>query len=101
MMNPLNEIKCKNCGSTDFREENGYRICAFCGSKFLMAADNKPAKDTVLDLQSDVEMLLQKCKENPERAPKIAERILEIDPYNQEAKQILNISNQTNKVGGC
>ena len=85
----MDDFSCKGCGSNEFREENGYRICSYCGRKHIITAENKRILPSSIEMNNDVERLLQKCKTEPERAKKIAERILEIDPYNEEAKKIL------------
>lgn len=90
---------CNNCGSNDLYEENGYYICKYCGTKFLITKDDKPLKESVIDLNNDVERLLQRCKEEPSRAKKCAERVLEIDPNNVEAKRILAINDGNSN--GC
>ncbi len=93
------EIRCKNCGSTELREQNGYQICEYCGAKFLVNEEDKlNKKETVVNLKADVKMLLAKCNEEPERAAQIAKRILEIDQNNPEAIEILRKNNSRN---GC
>ncbi len=96
---------CQGCGSHDFHEENGYRICEHCGTKHIITAEDQRASRSTIDLQEDVARLLEKCKEEPERAKKFATRILEIDPNNAEAQRILNANlYQTKKAstsGGC
>ena len=94
----MKTVECKGCGSSDLYEENGYLICRYCGTKHLITADDKPAKNSSIDLAADVERLLQRCKEDPARAKTIAQRILEIDPNNQEAKRFLGAGNNS---GGC
>ena len=78
---------CKNCGSNDYYEEDGFRICNYCGTKFSFQESN-------IELQDDVARLLKKCKEEPEKAKKLAQRILEMDPYNEEARRILSANTQ-------
>lgn len=95
----MKEIVCQSCGSNDLYEENGYRICRYCGTKFLITQDEKPQKESHITLEEDVANLLEKIKQNPDRANKIAERILEIDPNNAEAKRILGIGEKSS--GGC
>lgn len=96
-------FECQSCGSRDFREENGYRICEHCGTKHIITAEEKRIPQSTIDLQNDVARLLQQCKDNPNRAKKIAERILEIDPNNAEAIRILNgdQSKTQSSSGGC
>ena len=94
-------FKCQSCGSNDFREEDGYRICNYCGTKHIITAEEQRVPQSTIDLQEDVALLLQKCREEPERAKKLAQRILEIDPGNTEAKRILS-SNQAQRASqGC
>lgn len=95
----MKEFTCKSCGSNDLYEKDGFFICRYCGAKFLLTNDDKPAKESVIDLKTDVERLLQRCREEPSRAKKCAERILEIDPNNEEAKRILGI--KCDQAGGC
>lgn len=80
---------CTSCGSTEYREQDGYRICEYCGTKFVPEADEKAKKPSSIGLNSDVERLLQKCRENPRKAAKYANLVLDIDPTNQEAQQYL------------
>ena len=97
----MKTVACKSCGANELLEDNGYYVCKYCGTKFLITEDDKPLKESVIDLNNDVERLLQRCKEEPERARKCAERILEIDPTNVEAKRILgnNTSSNTSSSG--
>ena len=90
-------VECHSCGANDLYEENGYMVCNYCGTRHLIAPDEKAGKESVITLPADVNFLLKKCKEQPERAKKLAERILEIDPNNEEAKKILGLD----KSGGC
>lgn len=95
---------CNSCGSNDFREEAGYHICNHCGTKFIISIDDRRVLSSTIDLQEDVARLLQKCKTEPAQAKKYAQRILEIDPYNKEAKQILAANmkkTQNSKGSGC
>ena len=97
---------CEGCGSNDFREENGYRICNHCGTKHIITAEDQRITQSTIELQDDVARLLAKCRTEPERAKKYAQRILEIDPNNEEAARIL-ISNlqkdygQNSSSSGC
>lgn len=95
----MKTVVCKSCGSNDLYKENGYMVCRYCGTKFLITDEDKPAKESNIALHEDVAALLKKIEENPERAKKIAERILEMDPNNAEAKRILGIGQKSS--GGC
>ena len=94
---------CQNCGSNDFHEEQGYRICNHCGTKHVITAEDQRILPSNIDLQEDVARLLEKCKAEPERAKKYAQRILEIDPNNKEAISILmaHMKKPQNTSGGC
>ena len=85
----IKAFKCESCGSTDLYEENGYCICNYCGTKHIITVDDKIISQTSIELQDDVQQLLEKCKTEPARAKKYAQRILEIDPNNLEAYAIL------------
>ncbi len=85
----MKAIICEHCGGDEFIEKDGYRICRYCKSRFIPETDEKPVKETIIALNSDVERLLKKCKTDPARAKKYATLILEIDPTNKEAKAIL------------
>lgn len=95
----MKEFVCKNCGSDDLYRENGFYVCRYCGSKFLITRDDEAPRETVIELDCDVKKLLQRAKEDPTRAGKCAERILEIDPNNIEAKKI--IEKTSNRSNGC
>ena len=92
---------CQGCGSHDFHEENGYRICEHCGTKHIITSEDKGAPQSTIDLQADVARLLEKCKEEPERAKKYATRILEIDPNNAKARRMLNANLYRTEKSGC
>ena len=95
----MKSIECPNCGSSDFSEENGYRTCRYCGTKFIRASENRGIKESTISLDDDVKNLLQKCKEEPSHAKKYAQLILEIDSTNAEAKKYLSDSSE--KSSGC
>ena len=97
----MKKVVCKSCGSNDLYKENGYMVCRYCGTRFLITDDDKPAKESNIALEEDVAILLNKIRQNPERASKIATRILEIDPNNAEAKRILGMGEKSSRSGGC
>lgn len=82
----MKTIQCNKCGSTDFTAHDGYYICDFCKSKSVPDA---LVKETIIGIQSDVEMLLQKCIDDPGNRKRYAGLILDIDPTNQEAYHYL------------
>ncbi len=82
-------LDCMRCGSKEFVEEDGFIVCAYCKSKYVPQADDIPPKETVIGMASDIQALLQKCREDPTNRRRFANLILDIDPTNQEAKQYL------------
>ena len=82
-------IVCTRCGSRDLLDEGGFVICAYCRSRFAVQADDLPAKESVISLQSDIQLLLQKCKDDPENRRRYANLILDLDPTNHEAANYL------------
>ena len=97
----MKAIICENCGSSDLYDEEGYRICRYCGTKHLITTEDRPAKQSTIDLEEDVLKLLQKCREDPARAGEYAQLILEIDPNNVEAKGYLTRVTKGNSSKGC
>jgi hypothetical protein len=51
--------------------------------------DDVLEKETFISLLSDVELLLQKCQDDPSNRRRYAGLILDIDPTNQTARQYL------------
>lgn len=78
-------LRCKNCGSNKLHEENNFNVCDYCGSKYPVVR----VIDSVIELQDDIQMLLDKCKKDPRNARKYANLILDIDPQNVMAMQYL------------
>ena len=82
----MKTIICKQCGSNRFKQNNNILICEYCGTK-IIAPEIK--KDTNIELNNDVDVLLKKCKTDPANAKKYANLILDIDPTNEEVKKYL------------
>ena len=95
----MKRVDCVTCGGNDFYEENGYWICNYCGAKYKKTAEDIAAKKSTIDLNADVIILLEKIKSDPTNAAQYAKLILEIDPNNESALQILNT--HSTKGGGC
>lgn len=85
----MNQNICKNCGADSFIYKNGVKICKYCNSRYELSEAEKPKTSATVSLQSDIEILLQKCKKDPTHAKKYAGLILDIDPTNREAKKYL------------
>ena len=79
----MKRITCEACGANDFTEENGYRICSFCGTRYCVGNHSSVALD------EDISRLLKKCQEEPKKARQYANLILDIDPTNTEALKYL------------
>jgi uncharacterized Zn finger protein (UPF0148 family) len=94
----MEKMICKGCGSNDLYKENGYLVCRYCGTRHLIAKEDGPEKESVIDLNEDVARLLKRWDEDPSRADKYAHMILEIDPHNQRALQQVRSKSSS---GGC
>lgn len=78
-------LTCEKCGASDFFEQNDYRICRYCRSKYALQTEDLPPKSSTIALDDDVKILLQKCRSDPANARRYASLILDIDPSNTEA----------------
>ena len=90
-------FECKKCGSQKYEDKNGVFVCSYCGSSFIpdekvkkaINANKEALNSPGIDLRSDIERLLEKCKKEPKNARRYANRILDIDPGNREALKYL------------
>ena len=82
-------LTCVYCGSTSLIEEYGYVVCTYCRSKHVPEVDEVPAAQTTIQLASDIDALLHKCRQDPSNAHRYASLILDIDPTNTEALRFL------------
>ena len=82
-------IQCRQCGSGEFYRENGYMVCKFCNARYSIEKGDLGIKESVIALDSDIEALLKKCRQDPKNAKKYANLILDIDPDNNEALKYL------------
>lgn len=81
---------CANCGANEFIVKDGYKICKYCNSRFKIKDTNGTKNDkSLISVKSDIDVLLQKCEDEPWNSRKYANLILDIDPTNQKAKQYL------------
>lgn len=83
-------VKCSSCGSTELVENDGIIVCVYCQSRFFPQADDVPPRETVIGIESDIEVLLQKCRQDQKNRRRFANLILDIDPSNQEARKYLS-----------
>ncbi len=83
-------IACVRCGGNSYTVKDGYRICDFCDSRFVITQEDMPAKTSTIALSEDVQNLLERCRRDPANARRYAGLILDIDPRNPEALRILN-----------
>ena len=67
----MKAIVCEKCGASDFYDENGIRTCRYCGARYRIAYTSSIGLD------------------DPARARKYANLILDIDPDNPEALKYL------------
>lgn len=78
-------IECTRCASKELQEEGGYFVCAYCMSRFTMGDDEQTSRPTTISISSDIEALLQKCRNEPSNSRRYAMRVLDLDPTNEEA----------------
>lgn len=82
-------VQCTRCGSKELFEESGYYVCAYCQSRFTRQAEELPRRATAIAVHSDIELLLQRCRDDPANRHRYASLILDIDPTNHEALKYL------------
>ena len=78
-------VKCTQCGSQELSEEGGYVTCIYCQSRFTLTDGERPIKESMISVGSDIESLLQKCRDEPWNSRRYAKLVLDMDPNNQEA----------------
>lgn len=86
----MHVVRCERCGSVDFAEEGGHRICLFCRTKYALEERTVASSGSFVSISDDIANLLKKCADDPRNARRYANRILDIDPTNQEALSILH-----------
>ena len=85
----MKSIACSGCGSVEFEEDNGYSVCAYCQTKYLPTKQETSLLESSIELHSDIEILLEKCRRDPSNSRRYANLVLDIDPHNQEAISFL------------
>lgn len=80
-------IKCKSCGSNELFEDGDFVVCSFCQSRYVPQAEDFPQSETHIDLASDVQILLDKCRSDPKNRVRYINLILDLDPDNDEVNE--------------
>lgn len=80
---------CEKCGGGEFIDRDGYRICQYCNTRYLITADEATKKESNISLDDDIKRLLQMCRDDPTNARRYASLVLDIDPGNVEARKYL------------
>jgi hypothetical protein len=83
-------LECKNCGSRQLLKTVKDLICTHCESIFSVVEEKSPAVNFNSSIQSDIQNLLLKCREDPENLRKYANLILDIDPTNKDVHKFFN-----------
>lgn len=86
----MDPVKCTSCGSNEFNEIEARMVCVYCQTTFSDPTRASMPKASVISVSSDIEALLQKCREDPRNRKRYAGLILDIDPTNPEAQQYLH-----------
>lgn len=82
----MDEKICPNCGASEFIYYDKYKVCKYCDSKFEIKSEKSKSK---ISIQSDIDMLLEKCEKEPDNLKKYINLILDIDPTNREVMKYL------------
>ena len=85
----MKSVGCKSCGSQELYEDQGHFVCVYCQSRFTPEAEDYPRMISIIDVHSDIQMLLKKCIEDSANRRRYASLILDIDPSNVEALKYL------------
>lgn len=80
---------CPNCSSRTYHKKDGNYVCDYCDTVFTPTA-NDPKAPSIIELDKDVQRLLEKCRQDPKNAKKLAGLVLDLDPTNEEALSYLN-----------
>lgn len=70
----MKSMTCEHCGSAEFLEDGNKLTCLYCRSTYEKEPVSKGFATTI-GVQSDVEVLLQKCRKDPAKAARYANRI--------------------------
>ena len=80
-------IKCKTCGSGDLVQDGDFVVCSFCQSRYVPQAEDIPTSETHIDLANDIQILLDKCRSDPNNRTRYINLIMDLDPHNNEVKK--------------
>ncbi len=80
----MNKIICASCGSNEFEERNGIKICKYCGSQFISQLTEEQLK-----IKAEVERITKGAElslsvQDWERAESLYSKVLDLDPSNIE-----------------
>ncbi len=82
-------LLCERCNGNSFDLINGYRVCSYCGTRYLVDNQELLQSSTSISLGEDIQNLLEKCRLDPANAKKYANLILDIDPSNLDVYKYL------------
>jgi len=85
----MKRIVCENCGGNRLIEHAGYLLCAYCNTRYVLQGVDLPSGNSPMTINEDIANLLRKCHEDPTKARRYANLILDIDPSNEEALRYL------------
>ena len=85
----MKSVGCKSCGSQELYKDQGYFVCVYCQSRLMSEVEDYPQMMSIIDVHSDIQMLLKKCIEDSANRRRYASLILDIDPSNVEALKYL------------
>lgn len=86
----MRHIQCPNCGSVEFREDAKKRTCLYCQTSFEVELNAVSTPGSSIDIQADIDELIRKCDLDPANKRTYANLILDLDPDNEVALQLLN-----------
>ena len=81
---------CNNCGSNKLNQVNGYWMCEYCHSKFIIDKQHNVTSQTKISLNEDIERLFELIIKDPGNTIRYANLILDIDPTNIKASKYLH-----------
>jgi len=67
----------------------GIVFCDFCQTRYVPSAQDAPAVESHIGVGADVQALLEKCRDDPANSRRYASLVLDIDPSNVQAQQVL------------